>query len=333
VASVVGTIVSILPAFKYGKLHYRDLEKCKINRLRSWWGDFSKPCYISDEGVSNILYWLRNCAVENGTSLVPFQSEVELFTDSSLTMWGAVCNGSYIGEEWTVSEYQGSDSNINVLEMMAVCKALKRLSGVLRGKSVTLRCDNATAVYYINSQGGHKSVKCDLEAKRIWTICLNLDIDMVAVHIAGKENTYADCMSRLDANTEWTLRDDVFRLITSVFGEPDIDLCASGSNTKCNNYVSWEPDKEACCIDAFSFKWKSEVTYYAFPPFSLVGKVIQKADMDGCKMILVYPDWEAQAWYPRLKGMLKGEELSLPDNPLTMDHPLGRALKLKCGRI
>ena len=55
---------------------------------------------------------------------------------------------------------------------------------------------------------------------------------------------------------------------------PKIDLFASRLNKQLPVFVSYRPDPEAAYVNLFSMEWKIE--FYAFPPFSLIGRIIQK---------------------------------------------------------
>ena len=97
------------------------------------------------------------------------------------------------------------------------------------------------------------------------------------------------------------------------FGEPDIDLFASRLNCQCERYVSWMPDPGAFAVDAFSLNW-SGFKMYAFPPFSLISRVLQQLLRDSASGILIVPDWPTQSWYPLLMRYLR-------DPPLSLSHP------------
>ena len=60
-------------------------------------------------------------------------------------------------------------------------------------------------------------------------------------------------------------------------GSPTVDLFASLMNHQINKYISWKPDPTSIATDAFQQNW-SQMFPYAFPPFSLVGKIIQKSN-------------------------------------------------------
>ena len=335
VASVVGTIISVLPAFKHGKLFYREIEHCKNSCLKGSYGDFNGKCRLTENAVQQLQYWHDNCQDMVGNPVKPRPIDIEIHTDASQKSWGAITECYQIGGEWSVKEIFEAETNINVLELLAVKKSLQGLLPCLVKKSILVRCDNSTAVHYINQMGGHNSKKCDQMSCDIWSYCIQHGIWLQAVHIAGKDNQKADFMSRLTdtKNTEWSLSDSTFQKIVSKYGKPVIDLFASKTNKKCDSYVSWKADPDAIAVDAFSISWNFDTLVYMFPPFSLIGKVLQKVETDCSRnIIIVYPEWTAQTWYPQLQQRIK-EVMRLPAQPFTKEHPLGHSLKLRSGLL
>ena len=74
---------------------------------------------------------------------------------------------------------------------------------------------------------------------------------------------------------EWKLDETIFASIAAYFYRPKIELFASRLNYQLPRYVAWQPDPGAEAVDAFTLDWRSE-TFFAFPPFSLLGTVVQK---------------------------------------------------------
>lgn len=117
-----------------------------------------------------------------------------------------------------------------------------------------------------------------------------------ASYIKSSDNVDPDCVSRqLSIDTEWELADYAFTQINENFGPPDFDLFAGIQNHKCGRYVSWKLDPQSELIDAYTFNWKNKY-FYAFRPFCLVAKVLQKNISDTAIGILVVPYWPTQPW-------------------------------------
>lgn len=122
-------------------------------------------------------------------------------------------------------------------------------------------------------------------------------------------NSEADRESRrLESETEHELSQEAFFKIVQTFGKPEIDLFASRANTKCRTYVSWKRDPGAIAVDAFTIPWKSYF-FYAFPPFSILLKVLQKIKSERSRGILVVPFWKAQLWFSVFESMLTTDPL------------------------
>lgn len=76
-------------------------------------------------------------------------------------------------------------------------------------------------------------------------------------------------------------------------------------------------------VDSFTISWKY-LNFYAFPPFSLVLRVLKKIVSDKAQGILVVPLWSSQAWYNMFSKMLVEEPLCLgPQNNLLSSQGLG----------
>ena len=57
------------------------------------------------------------------------------------------------------------------------------------------------------------------------------------------------------------------------------NLFASRLNAKCPTFISWKPQPGAWAIDAFTISWR-HISFYAFPPFRIIGKVLAKIQKD-----------------------------------------------------
>ena len=243
-----------------------------------------------------------------------------LVTDASKLGWGAHIDGDITQGLWNIEE---SLLHINELELKAIYFAVKAFSPRMEGKHVKVESDNSTAVCYINAMGGTKSPSCNDITYLIWSWCITKNIWLTATHIAGVDNVRADKQSRVfNVRTEWMLSRTVFSQITDLWEQPDIDLFASRINTQLPRFVSWHPDPEAIFVDAFTIDW-SPFFIYAFPPFCLIHRCLQKIVQDQVsRSIVIVPLWPTQVWWPQLLRMLIAAPLTLPRHKdlLTLPH-------------
>ena len=74
------------------------------------------------------------------------------------------------------------------------------------------------------------------------------------------------------------------------------DLFASRINNHYQRLFSWHNDLEAIAVDAFEQPWPNE-SLSAFPPFSVIGKLIQKIRLEETELTLITPIWPTQHWF------------------------------------
>ena len=300
VAGVVGLMVSCTPGIEYGFAHIKSLEREKNAALASQGFSYDAKMWISDTAKEDVFWWLAHidCSVKK---IRPDDPDFIIETDASLEGWGAYFGTHSSGGRWRRKEVK----HINVMELMAILFALKCLRNVY-DSHIHIRTDNTTALNYVRKMGGLRSITCDSVARKIWQWAESRSNWITVSYIQGRLNVRADKASRVfKDNLEWSLHDRIFRRICRVFGKPKIDLFASRLNKKCPVYCSWKPDPEADFVDAFSLHWGG-LQAYAFPPFSLVLRVINKALRDKPKnLILVTPNWNTRPWFTRLQRVAR----------------------------
>ena len=276
VAAVIGLIVSNFSGAQYGPLHYRHLEWDKTQALQKNKGVYKSHMILSPSSKTELTWWIENMSSVKRDISHPNPSRV-IQTDASKKGWGAVVANEETGGRWTAIE---ATNHINFLELLAAFFALKAFCSKMHDVHVQLQIDNTTAVSYINNMGGSKSPQLNTLATDMWHWCIDRNIWLSAVHIAGKLNTTADHNSRQFSDRhEWSLGTKYFEDISHSFPELEIDLFASRLNNKLEKYCSWKPDPGCTFVDAFTTDW-SNLKFYAFPPFSLIQRCVQKIIKD-----------------------------------------------------
>ena len=104
-------------------------------------------------------------------------------------------------------------------------------------------------------------------------------------------------------STEWSIHPSVIEAIKLTWGTPSIDLFATAENFKFPVYVSPCPGSRAWAVDALSLNWDGMFAY-AFLPFPLIPKVLQKIQTTQCRVILVAPLWPSRSWFSLLTSLL-----------------------------
>ena len=197
---------------------------------------------------------------------------------------------------------------------------------------VQIRTDNTTAKSYINNFRGIRSENCNCLAKKIWLWAMSKQIWLSATHVQGVENDPDYESSHYSDNVEWMLNREVVQNIMSLWDKPELDMFASRLSKQLDRYVSWRADPDAESVDAFSMSWEN-IYFYAFPPFSLIPRLMTKLREDHSECILVAPIWFTQTWFPTVMEHLIKEPYILPVDPkllslpgTTRKHPLSNKL-------
>ena len=131
-------------------------------------------------------------------------------------------------------------------------------------------------------------------------------------------------LRNLHHSSDWRLDPEVFRKLTSKWGSCTINLFAARHNyTQLSRFYSFHPDPEAEAFNALAQNWKGEKPY-AFPPFILIGRFLQKLKQDRVKeAILIAPVWPHQVWYPQLMDCLIDHPLILQSDRPLLTNPMG----------
>ena len=263
---------------------------------------------------------------------------VQVETDASLTGWGACSNNQNTSGHFTPQE---QTFHINILELLAIKFALQSLFQEIRETHILILSDNTTAVFSINKMGSTRSIEVDFLVRKIsdWAITRGNFISVT--HIPGRFNEDADRESRREASrTEWMLnKQDFHNVLGQLDFDPQIDLFASRSNAQLINYYSYRPDPGCSGVNAFTISW-TFLDFYAFPPFAIIGKVLQKVQFDKAEGILIVPDWPSQYWFNKFINMTIHEIIIPPRSDLLQHphsynvlHPLHNTLQLRAALI
>jgi hypothetical protein len=244
----------------------------------------------------------------------------------------------YLGFVWNSNDMTislPSRKRESILKL--VIKALELNCDTIQNASILIgNLISATPAvdYAMIIQGGCHSLENLKVAEVIWSWCETNNCWLSATYLNTKANFIADKASRqiLDEN-DFSLDNLSFTKIAEHFGQPSVDLFATSHTKKCTKFYSWYPDPECAGVDAFSHKWEEH--FYAFPPFSLIPRVLRKIQDDKSRGIIIVPDWKTQPWFPVFMKMKYSKTLKFKKGTFQLsspfsnrNHPMSESLSL-----
>jgi hypothetical protein len=328
-ARLIGLLVSVLPATRYGKAHYRLLEEAKMYALQNNQFQYNASFQWPSNCLPDLQWWLQQIPGCK-TSFEQLEPTTTIITDASLEGWGAIWNRQRVYGGWEKPE-----ARIDELELQAVLFALQTFPVFQQHQVISIRCDNTVAVAYLNHMGG-RIARLNSIAKRIWNLLESNNAFIVATYIPTDVNPADELTRGLVSKAQ--VRDIEVQLHPQVFSElfyqgpfkPKIDWFASSQNHQLPRFYAWSEVSRSTAegFDAFSFFWGDECGYM-FPPFSLLTRVISKIRRDGARVLLIHPQWPGALWAPSLDEITRTRKhleptadlLRYPENP-GLRHPM-----------
>ena len=311
-ARIIGRMVAIFPASEVAGLHYRTLERFKIKGLlknKSWLAKM----ILNYDCIRELKWWNEHLHLGNPSKLlVPPKFTLQFFSDASGGAWGALVTGSNANGPFSAKQRELS---INTKELLAMFLGLQALRDKIRDHNVLCFCDNVMAVSCITKLGLQNVIRDWLTVK-IFELAHALNCKIAATHLARSENSSADGLSRknfMNERLEWSLDVETFKFVKDNLGfHPNIDLFASHLKAKIHPYCSYKRDPGCMQVDAFTLDWGSW-SPYAFPPFSLLDRLLAKFDADKVRdMALVVPVWPTAPFFGTMLRHLKKQPVVLP---------------------
>ena len=134
-------------------------------------------------------------------------------------------------------------------------------------------------------------------------------------------------------SSKWKLKLLVFEALCDVSWTSDIDLSASRVSHQLLCYISRKLDPFSRDRDAFQMPWKHQEGR-TFPPFSLIGRVKWKVQMDQTQILLRTTSWQSQSLhlYSRLLHISIKNLILMPKVGFLMDTKMERHLLMEKGK-
>jgi hypothetical protein len=181
----------------------------------------------------------------------------------------------------------------------------------LRGRRLLLYEDNQ-AVVAILTNLTTRSPLLMAELRHLVRVLAELDVSLRATYIRSRENVVADYYSRLARPYEYAISHDVFRRVSTWWGECTVDAFAAAATALLPRYWA-ESFSDHCAeaVDAFAQEWRGECAWAHPPPHMLPQLAQLLRERESAEAYVCTPFWPGEAWYAELLGLCS-EHISFP---------------------
>lgn len=169
---------------------------------------------LSHAAMRDLQWWARlSCNQHVGRAVWP-QVDARIFTDASMSGWGATWNGlvpvaGFFGE-------QEEGAHINELEVLAALFALKSFISHARHRSIELVTDSKVTEHIVRNYTS-RSPRLLARLRQLRELCEANGVTVSTRHIPSVLNTWADRLSRRRDSHAWDLPNAAVRLLERRF--------------------------------------------------------------------------------------------------------------------
>ena len=152
--------------------NYLPLGRLLLKPIQKWVNTHSSPLFrnqqvLVDEGLREALRpWANKFFLHSKVPIRPRQPSLSLMTDASDKGWAGILLPYQVVGEWTLSQQRNS---INWKELKAIHFSLQHFLPLLKGKCISIRADNRSALSCIRRQGTLASDLLCLFQRRFWS--------------------------------------------------------------------------------------------------------------------------------------------------------------------
>jgi hypothetical protein len=141
-------------------------------------------------------------------------------------------------------------------------------------QSLKIETDNSSTTYNLNR--GAAAISLLKLTDRILEVAEDLELQMHAFHIHGKDHTIPDSLSRHATSGDLSLKEEILQEVLLMLKiRPSIDMFSNRRNRKLRRFVSLSQDKWAVAQDCLSISWQLEVPYL-HRPIPLIQQTLNK---------------------------------------------------------
>ena len=298
-ASVVGLVISFGPGMGRACRFFTRFSSiiiAKVSEESGWKSKVKMP----EEVVKELYYWRKNLRVLNGQMIrkspgVKVVRPRMVYSDAGGHMAGGgqvenkrVVDNTVFQVNLTEDEVKESST---YRELRGVEEGLRALGPELRGQRVRWHNDNWSCCKIVEL--GSMKPKCMEVAVNINNLIryFDLEFEIVWQRRNTEEIRFADRVSKDFDFSDYRISKQDFLRLQSEYGNFSCDYFASDYSYRMLPFYSRFRSGKSKGSDAFSSDWGEGFGYF-HPPVALVPRVLDKAEQDGARGILLVPDWK-----------------------------------------
>ena len=115
-ATIIGKLISCFLVLPHGRLHYRSLERLKVNSLKRSKGSYNAYCTLDQPSIQDLDWWCRHLPGAKSPISRGYATLV-MTTDASEDGWSAIFDNTKAHGKFAISE---ADYSINIKETIAI---------------------------------------------------------------------------------------------------------------------------------------------------------------------------------------------------------------------
>jgi Reverse transcriptase (RNA-dependent DNA polymerase)/RNase H-like domain found in reverse transcriptase len=184
----------------------------------------------------------------------------------------------------------------NERELIAILHLVKNVPKMMTNTVITLHTDSHNAAIIISN--GSNKPRLNAYARKIFTLCSELNITLNVVWIPRDLNKTADFLSRIPDLDNYSITNSGFDKICNDLGDwPDVDLFADAENAKTANYFSLFYEKMALGVNAYNYSWDMFHLCWLFPPVKQIARAFNYLLQCKGRAIFIIPQWKFMPFY------------------------------------
>ena len=262
ISRVTGRLISMQPAL--GKIVFLTT-RCMYAFLakQSTW--YKESC-LDKDSVKELDFWFKNIRNKNGYRIKsdPQITRV-IFTDASEFGFGGFLV-TKIGQEVAKGTFSAAErkTSLTEREILAVKYVLQSFQDELKGQNVLWYTDNQN-VPIILRKGSTKGQLNEL-ALEIFSLALELSVELLPVWIPREENKVVDALSKSLDTDAWCIDQETFQYIEKKFGQLTFDRFADSRNARVQKFNAKHFWPGVQTVNTFAANWAGEFKWVCPPP-------------------------------------------------------------------